>query len=588
MDKQQKEILESQLNDEKAVLKSLEAMYRDALAEINSKIELLMARQDADMQHVIYQVQYQQNLKTQIQAILETLQANEFESISEYLTKSYEEGFLGTMYTMQAQGVPLIFPIDQSQVVNALMHETKLSETLYAAMGHDIKDLQKKIAGEISRGIAGGQMYSEIARNIASWARIPKNNAMRITRTEAHRIQCKAAYDAQQKAKSRGADVVRQWDASLDGRTRDSHRKVDGEIREIGEKFSNGLEYPGDPSGRPEEVINCRCALLTRARWALDREETKYLGNMDGMSDKDLKPLADKLHMSVDELRTYQGQIVPINAKSYEDFKRQYNKIWRYEGSDLQKQAEARIAGYKSERVRSGAQKMNDMDQSDVIKGIKNKMNKANEHSPLPLSKLSGKYKDDIQRICNQAPDNIKKLYGKYENKVNFINEKQLGRSVASKKGISVNFKKDSINECGAWATTFHEIGHGIERAAGNAVEKYPDFKKSLVADFADIVNSYQKMYNVTKSEAYKSIGKVLEEPKFHSISDLVGGITNNKCLGGYGHDNHYWSLPYKLEREAFAHFYEATARNDLEKLDAIKAMFPSAYAMFERMVDEI
>lgn len=410
MDKQQKEILESQLNDEKAVLKSLEAMYRDALAEINSKIELLMARQDADMQHVIYQVQYQQNLKTQIQAILETLQTNEFETVSEYLTKSYEEGFLGTMYTMQAQGVPLIFPIDQSQVVNALMHETKLNETLYAAMGHDIKDLQKKIAGEISRGIAGGQMYSEIARNIASWARIPKNNAMRITRTEAHRIQCKAAYDAQHKAKSRGADVVRQWDASLDGRTRDSHRKIDGEIKEIpnnGEKeepFSNGLMYPGDPSGRPEEVINCRCALLTRARWALDREETKYLGNMDGMSDKDLKPLADKLHMSVDELRTYQGQIVPINAKSYEDFKRQYNKIWKYEGSDLQKQAEARIAGYKSERVRTGAQKMKPTNKhgEEIQFDWKGKDEEHAQQQQI-LSKLSNEYDTRLQKVTSGA-----------------------------------------------------------------------------------------------------------------------------------------------------------------------------------------
>lgn len=433
INKQQKEILQSQLDNEKAVLKQLEEMYKDALDEINDKIAILMARQDSDLQHVIYQVQYQQNLKTQIQAILETLQANEFESISEYLTKSYEEGFLGTMYTMQAQGVPLIFPIDQEQVVNALMHETKLSKSLYAAMGHDIKDLQKKIAGEISRGIAGGQMYSEIARNIASWARIPKNNAMRITRTEAHRIQCKAASDAQQKAKSRGADVVKQWDSTLDGRTRDSHRKIDGEIKEIpnnGEKeepFSNGLMYPGDPSGRPEEVINCRCALLTRARWALDREETKYLGNMDGMSDKDLKPLADKLHMSVDELRTYQGQIVPINAKSYEDFKRQYNKIWKYEGSDLQKQAEARIAGYKSQRVRSGAQKMkngkNTLENngksstifSGAVSGARNPFGeKAKEHAEkyyglvrsmktdvAKISKATGMKETDVQAVKN-------------------------------------------------------------------------------------------------------------------------------------------------------------------------------------------
>lgn len=277
INERQKEILQSQLNEEKALLKSLEAMYKDALAEINSKIELLMARQDADLQHVIYQVQYQQALKTQIQAILETLQANEFETISEYLTKAYEEGFLGAMYDLQGQGIPLIFPIDQAQVMDAIMTETNLSEELYAKLGKDIKDLQKKVAGEISRGIATGMIYGEMARNIASWAKIPQNNAMRIARTEAHRIQCKAAYDLQWKAREKGANIVKQWDATLDGKTRDSHRKVDGEIKEIDEPFSNRLQYPGDPSGAAGEVINCRCALLQRARWNLGEDDLKRM-----------------------------------------------------------------------------------------------------------------------------------------------------------------------------------------------------------------------------------------------------------------------------------------------------------------------
>lgn len=323
MNKRQKEVLQSQLNDEKAVLKALESNYKDALAEINSKIELLMARQDADMQHVIYQVEYQKALKTQIQAILETLQANEFETLSEYLAKSYEEGFLGTMYDLQGQGIPLVFPIDQAQVLQAIQTETNLSTTLYGAMGKDIKDLQKKIAGEISRGLTTGMMYSEIARNIASWARIPKNNAMRIARTEAHRIQCKAAYDAQHKAKSKGADVVKQWDSTLDGKTRDSHRKIDGEIKELDEKFSNGLEYPGDPSGAAGEVINCRCALLQRARWALGNDYTKW---------------SEDAPVVIDDDGT--TQFVRLDAKNYDDFKKQYNQA--------------------TERVREGAQKMND------------------------------------------------------------------------------------------------------------------------------------------------------------------------------------------------------------------------------------
>ncbi|MBQ3615562.1 MAG: hypothetical protein II993_06180, partial [Anaerotignum sp.] len=120
MNRRQKEIQQLFLDHEKEVLKRLEESYEDALAEINSKIESLMARQDMDMAHVIYQVQYQKALKDQVSAILEQLHNNEFETLSEYLTQSYEDGFLGTMYDLQQQGIPLVIPIDQEQIVAAI------------------------------------------------------------------------------------------------------------------------------------------------------------------------------------------------------------------------------------------------------------------------------------------------------------------------------------------------------------------------------------------------------------------------------------------------------------------------------------
>jgi uncharacterized protein with gpF-like domain len=52
------------------------------------------------------------------------------------------------------------------------------------------------------------------------------------------------------------------WLTSIDGRERESHAAINGEIVEIGEVFSNGLLYPGDPSGPPEEICNCRCVSL--------------------------------------------------------------------------------------------------------------------------------------------------------------------------------------------------------------------------------------------------------------------------------------------------------------------------------------
>lgn len=286
MNKRQKQVIQSQLNDEKATLNKLKGIYKKALDDVNDRLAALKGRAETEnLQSVIYQIQYQEALKKQINGILDTLNGDQFSTISEYLAKSYESGFVGAMYDIHGQGVPLIFPIDQDQVVQAVTLDTKLSKPLYNKLGENVNLLKKRVANNISRGIAQGQSYSDIAKNIAvgmvgNYARMNGGalyNAMRITRTEAHRISQQAAYDALKKAKDNGADVVKQWDATLDKRTRPSHARVDGEIRELDEPFSNGLMKPGDPRGRAAEVINCRCQLLQRAKCALDEDELDEL-----------------------------------------------------------------------------------------------------------------------------------------------------------------------------------------------------------------------------------------------------------------------------------------------------------------------
>jgi HK97 family phage portal protein len=43
---------------------------------------------------------------------------------------------------------------------------------------------------------------------------------------------------------------------------RDTHLRMDGETVGIRDRFSNGLRWPGDPSGRAEENANCQCSVL--------------------------------------------------------------------------------------------------------------------------------------------------------------------------------------------------------------------------------------------------------------------------------------------------------------------------------------
>lgn len=290
------------LNNEKEVLKLLKNTYTQSQKDVEKKIAKLEfdingLQQEYDwaadedkagiqskIQAKIYQKQYQEALHGQIDTILDNLHTKAYKGVDDYLKHSYEDGFIGTMYDLHGQGIPLIMPIDQQAVTRAVQLDSKISKNLYTKMGENVQDLKKNIAAEVSRGIVNGASYADVAQQIKLKMTGTYNTnggamarAMTIARTEGHRVQVQAGFDACYAAKDMGANVLKQWDSALDNQTRPTHRVVDGEIRELDKPFSNGLQCPGDSSGGAAEVVNCRCALLQRAKWALDEEELETL-----------------------------------------------------------------------------------------------------------------------------------------------------------------------------------------------------------------------------------------------------------------------------------------------------------------------
>lgn len=284
MNKTQKIVQQAHLEEEKRILRQLKLVYGQAQDDcINKIIDLSRRRDMENLQSVIYQKQYQEVLKKQLDGLLDNLQGEEFTSISEYLEKCYHNGYIGTMYDIHSQGIPIIMPINQEQVVQALQTDSKLSKSLYDSLGEDVNYLKRSIRAELSRGTANGSTWNEMAEKIAKGMNSPfkkaYNRAVVISRTEGHRIQQKSALDAQYAAKEKGADIVKQWDATLDNKTRPHHRRLDGQLRELEEPFElEGMTAmaPGY-FGKPKEDCNCRCCLLQRARWALDEEELDEL-----------------------------------------------------------------------------------------------------------------------------------------------------------------------------------------------------------------------------------------------------------------------------------------------------------------------
>lgn len=209
------------------------------------------------------------------------------------------------------------------------------------------------------------------------------------------------------------------------------------------------------------------------------------------------------------------------------------------------------------------------------------------EHEPLKIMELKSQHKKELIRIINDSDIRVQKAIYKHSDDITFVNVEAQGRGLNKKIGIRVNFDRDAKNARGSYTTTFHEIGHRIDRAAGDLSCKTTIFRNALENDFNDIVIEMKKMYNLKQEEVYEMISDSLMNDKYHSISDIVGGITKNQCVGRYMHETKYWEKNYALEREAFAHFFEAYARNDAEKINALSQMFPNAQKEFMRMLED-
>lgn len=285
MNKRQLTVRKQFLKDEKAVIRELKHEYAKALAEIEEKIKALQAREQT--QAVIYQMQYQLSLRTQISTILDKMQSSNYQTVSQYLENCYKEGFVGAMYDLQGQGIPLAFPINQNQAIKAIQLDSKISHGLYKNMFLSIDQIKVKIASEISRGLASGMSYQQIARQLELVTGIDYNKTLRIIRTEGHRVQNQSALDAMHKAVDVGADVVKQWDATLDSNTRETHQELDGQIVGIDEEFvipSTGARaMTAGGFGDPSEDCNCRCCVLQRASWNLENFNATKLDNESGL-----------------------------------------------------------------------------------------------------------------------------------------------------------------------------------------------------------------------------------------------------------------------------------------------------------------
>ena len=123
----------------------------------------------------------------------------------------------------------------------------------------------RQVKEAITQGIIQGKSYPAVSREVKERLDISATKAQRIVRTEAHRAREEGKLASLEHAAKQGLNIKKRWVSAMDSRVRDEHGAADGQIVDMEESFVVGgeeLEYPGDPAGSAENVINCRCTMI--------------------------------------------------------------------------------------------------------------------------------------------------------------------------------------------------------------------------------------------------------------------------------------------------------------------------------------
>ena len=128
--------------------------------------------------------------------------------------------------------------------------------------------LQRIIARGLDEGRSTQDVTSEVQQLLtATGTDRYRNRAVMVARSETIGAANAGAFAAAQElARETGEENPQKvWLATDDARTRPSHRTAEGQRVALAQPFEVGgfpLQFPGDPTGPPQETIACRCSFL--------------------------------------------------------------------------------------------------------------------------------------------------------------------------------------------------------------------------------------------------------------------------------------------------------------------------------------
>lgn len=208
-------------------------------------------------------------------------------SIMSLLQGHYEESYYFMAWAIEKESISrLAYSAVPIQVINAAIDNPITGLTLNETLEVHRTQIIANIRREITQGLIRGDTYKTMTARISEVFNGDYKKAVRVVRTEGHRVQEAAELDAVGRAHAQGVRMSKTWrslhDIAVRHTRKADHRKLDGQTVAADEKFKlgGGKEgvCPGN-TGYKEHDINCRC-FTTYAIEEIEKKDVPELANL--------------------------------------------------------------------------------------------------------------------------------------------------------------------------------------------------------------------------------------------------------------------------------------------------------------------
>lgn len=388
----------------------------------------------------------------------------------------YAENYnYGTFQAYSAARVDDAFALQDASTVQRLLtdHGSYLPKPT-VNVAKDVAWNRRLLANQITQGVLLGESMPKIAKRVGKVTGSNMATAMRTARTSVTAAENVGRVDSYRRAQSLGIELEQEWLATLDGRTRHTHRQLDGECVEVGGKFENGCRYPGDPEARYAETCNCRCTLIAAVE-GVDYSDGKRWSRLpEGMTYEEWKagkPAvtgAKPADRTISEFMGMPGTKRKLDAAGVsptEARKRLTEQLKEYgipsgsfrkmSASDQQKVLDSALAGIKSAREQVELKGLGGslpaglsatQDARKMARGMAKRLHECDDAGVRGLFRKFG------QRLVVSDEDGHVAWFDKSKARVEM--------------SVAKAMKGDKIHS--PYQTAFHEFGHMIDYLAGD------------------------------------------------------------------------------------------------------------------------